>query len=146
MPDIRMTDEIREQLYGVLPFSQDSSVEYIPQAFKDVPDDFRPVFILRSFTKPEENQVRRTLGRMKSDSDTVSIESQAQDTVRKCLLGWKNLWDVGSGQTVEYESDPSGGCSKTCFERLPSLIIVDLFLYIGKISGMMDIEKKGLRS
>ena len=127
---------------GLLPLSNESEISYTPEAYKDVPEEYRPIFKVRPFTKAEETIVKRHI----SSDDKISGEEKTYESVRKCLIGWENLIDLGSNSIIEYKAHEKGGCEKELFHRLPSLIIADLFLYIGKISGLLDLEKRGLQS
>lgn len=140
MAEIVLTEEMRQKLLGVLPFSYDSTHEYTPSMCKveGVPSDFIPVFMLRGLKRDECNQIKKQL--------KAATDEQCSEWVRKCLNCWRNLFDAGSGAQILFESDESGLCKKDLFNRLPQIIIEDLLTEILRISGLLDVEKLGLRS
>lgn len=138
-----LTDEVRNELLGAIPFSSEVAIAYTPARFKDkkVPEEYVPVFKLRSFNIQERKKAGEVL---KSIAD---IGHQAvMDLVQPNILGMENIFDAGTKEEIEFKTAPnSNAIDKDLLARLPKLIIEDILYYLVKISGLMDLEKLGLR-
>lgn len=145
--DKTLTPEIRERLLSKLPFTQSATVEYTPECFLSkendeylIPEDFRPVFTLRAFTRFEMDAVKKTCTPDKFD------EMGVRNVVRKCVMGWKNLYDAATSKEIDYTADANGGASKDIFDIMPIIVVTQLLQYLSQISGIIDIDKTGLKS
>jgi hypothetical protein len=144
-----MTPEIKEFLESRMPFSPSAVVDYTPEMFlkeheidgvktKILPDEFIPVFKIRSLRKDEKEALRRALLDVNKNQEAI------KDVCRKCVLGWDNVFDLGTKLTYEYKADPAGGCDKEVFAYLTTSVISDICMYLSKISGLIDVDKMGL--
>lgn len=145
MADNKMTPELRAKLLTRLPFGRGSSIEYTPKPYltkvKDesgnatdeyeIPEDYRPIFIVRPFSVNEKNKMSKD-------------EKVLRDITRANIIGFRQLYDIGSMEELTFKADPSGGMDKDQFELLPVTVMRDLFVYISGISGLSDYEKTGL--
>lgn len=139
-------EEVRKQLLGVLPFSVSATINYTPAQYDEIPEEFRPNFLLRAFNKAESEKVRATLLRA-STMKTLDLEKATKEFVRQCVMGWDNLIDAGTMDPIDYKEEAGvGGCSKDLFDTLPVSVVGDIFKYIARISGLLNIEKLGLES
>jgi len=137
MAELRMTEEIRKKMLGLLPFDNSASIDYTPQQYfaDDFPEEFRPVFKQRGFSEGEIKDVRRLLKDIeKADDDELN------NYARLSVVGWSNLWDVGSMKKIEYSDD------KEQFLRLPTTVKGSLLYNAVKISGLIDIDRISLKS
>jgi len=147
-----LTDEMREKLLGDLPFSASATMEYIPKHFskkdesdKDIiPKEFQAVFALRGMTKPEKKEAKKYITHIKDKGEKTA--DGIIEITRKCIMEWKNVFDLGTKKEIEYKADPEGGADKEMFDRLPEAVISDLFIYLSKISGLLDTTMLGLKS
>jgi hypothetical protein len=140
----KMSLELREKLLGSLPFSVNASLWYSPAKYKDVEEEFRPSFEIKSFTKEEFIKAKKLLQDVKN-----AKEETLNEMVRKKIINWKNVFDLGTLEEICYKSDDAavnGGCDKVQFESIPPIIVGDLFFNIAKISGLIDMDKLGLKS
>ena len=137
---IELTPEIKEKLLGLAPFNPTIPFEFTPDAFKkqDLPADMTPVLSIFSLTKGEEEELR------KIHSSGTPSDSVYRKFIRKKVVGWVNLFDSATGEEIEFEADPSGGCTETAFEKLSSWIILVIIGKIHYISAMGSLEKKSL--
>jgi hypothetical protein len=94
MAEVKMTEELRQKMAGLLPFDKDATIEYTPPHYysPDFPEEYRPVFTQRGYKEGEINVVRNLLGRLDKATDQEMSE-QASITIVK----WENLWGLGSG-------------------------------------------------
>jgi hypothetical protein len=145
MADVKMTPEVKAFLTSRVPFSSSTVVEYTPQAFlkesdgnKVLPDEFIPVFKLRSLRRDERDKLRKALTNVDINQDSI------KDICRKCVLGWDKLYDAGTTELYPYVEDVAGGCAQDAFGNLPMSIVTDICFYLSKISGLIDIDKLGL--
>jgi hypothetical protein len=145
MSDVKMTPEIKAFLTARVPFSSTAVIEYTPATFlkeadgkKILPDEFIPVFKLRSLKREEKDKLRKAL------SDIENKQNEIKDVCRKAVLGWEKFFDAGTMEEYAYAEDSSGGCTVECFGNLPMIVVTDLCFYLAKISGLIDIDKLGL--
>lgn len=146
MGDRILTEEERHKLIGLAPFSTEATIEYMPEPFKKVDASLQPIFILRGFSIEEKRLATKAVNESMKDW-TIEKDDKVKDVMRKCIVGWKNLFDVGNGKEIEFtvESASDSGASKKLFASLPSPVVADLLLFLIKISGLVDAEKMGLK-
>jgi hypothetical protein len=144
MSDRVLPSELRAQLISKLPFSNEARDEYTPKMFElknedgtwKVPEEYRPTFVLRPWTRQEILAVRAACRKEPADEEGI------REACRKACTGWKNLFDAGSGKEVDYSG--TAGCDRVLWDNIPSTIIEDLFTRCSKISGLMEQEKTSL--
>jgi len=141
MEERKLTPELREKLLGSLPFSVSASYWYSPEKFKEIEEDFRTKFEIKSFTKEEFSKAKKMLKNVKDVK-----EEELSEMTRKKVINWKNFFDTGTLEEILFESDESGVCKKELFDLIPPIIVGDLFFNIAKISGLIDVDKLGLKS
>jgi len=142
MAELRMTEEIRKKMLGLLPFDNSASIDYTPKQYfaDDFPEEFRPVFKQRGFSEGEIKDVRRLLKDIeKADDDELN------NYARLSVVGWSNLWDVGSMAEIPYSSN-GDGTNKEQFAKLPTTVKGSLLYNAVKISGLIDIDRISLKS
>ena len=153
MADHVMTKELREQMLGLLPFSTDAKLEYTPAPYTmkrtqadgtetdAVPEEYRPSFTLRRMTRKELDTMKTLTKNKKVEDDTLC------DIVANIVLGWENLWDLGTNQIIPYKADPNGGCDRELFRSsVPSPIIADLAMCMIRMNGILGTEHLSLKS
>jgi hypothetical protein len=163
-----MTPEMRKELAGYLPFSQNATIDIIPEIYLKkraiwnkekgefvdtdedvVPAEFRPTFTVRCFNRAEHDKAKKLLLEYRNEKTTDERKSQIEDEsrglVRMVVKGLTNLIDIGSGETIEYKADPDGGCDKGIFERLFDGTISNLLEFVNRISGLLPGERLSLK-
>ena len=140
MADRRLSEETRQQLLGLLPFSVGSTIEFTPERFGGVEEEFRPGYTIRGFTQEESTKVKKLLRNVKDAN-----EEELNEYARMIVMGWKNIFDTGTFEEIEYKADPAGGCDKDLFKIFPDTTKGDILFYGVKISGLIDPEKLGLK-
>jgi hypothetical protein len=164
-----LTDEMRQQLAGYLPFSANEKIEYTPAFFlrkKEVwseekkqfettdeyliPDGFRPVFTIRSFTKAEYDDAAKIMHREVLDADNKKMLDTAADTkelVRNVVLGWKDFVDIGTLQEIPFKADANSGVDKDLWvsTRMPDWVYSDIRNYVYRLSGITPGERISLK-
>jgi len=133
-----LTPEVKAALMSKVPFHKDAKIEYTPKAFEtdDIPVEYRPVFTLRPFTKPEAGEVKKAC--------TKADDAIIREWSRKVCTGCVNLFDAGTGEELEYKADPAGGADKEFWAVLPDHIVGDILMYTSCVSGILDKDKVGL--
>lgn len=157
MPEIReISAETKKALQGLAPFSTTSTIEFTPKGYeikvkdsegKDteeymIPEEVWPLFKMRPWTKLEASRIRKSMPKYANSKDDTEI----REYVRKVIVGWDNLVDAGTGDVMDYEEEETGGASKEIFDCFPSSLITDLLNKALTISGIVDMERVGLRS
>jgi len=141
MEERKLTDELREKMLGNLPFSVNATLWYTPSKFKEIEEEFRPTFEIKAFNKTEATQAKKIFLDMKNTKEEAVTE-----LIRKKVVNWKNVFDVGTGSEILFSADPvNGGCNKELFESLPASVTGDILFKLSQISGILDIDKLGLK-
>jgi hypothetical protein len=151
MSEKRILDEsTRKSLLGYLPFSVSSSVDFTPEQFGALDENLRPVFYVRSFKQSEIQELRKnyaSIGNTKKSEAIQQISDDNLQVVRRCLVGWRNLFDAGTGEEIEYTKDTDdNGCDKKIWSTFPVWLVRELMEYIRKISGLTSVEELSLKS
>jgi len=143
-----LTEEIRRELLGLVPFSAGSADDFTPPVYLKknseggyaIPEEFRPVFKIRCFTVEEKRAVAKLLVNIKeADEETVT------EAARKTVMGWKNLFDAGSNEEVVFKSAPDGSADHTLFSQIPAAVAGALLFHASRISGIIASEKLSLK-
>jgi len=113
----KMDKAMREKLAGILPMSSTAKYDFVPDIFKDIPEEFQPVFTIRSLTKSEVSTVK-TIMASAYDSITdskkklsskiaqgVKRQEELTEVVKDIILGWTNLVNFNDGEILEYAKD-----------------------------------------
>jgi hypothetical protein len=139
----RVLDEAtRKELLGYLPFSTEVTIEWSPQ---EIPEAYRPTFILRSLTQAEMSQLR--INGFAASHVAVTDEAIIQkadanvDLICNCVKGWRNFFDAGTGAEILYEESTY----RDIVKRLPLWLSRSMLNYVKKISGLTAIEDLGLK-
>ena len=142
-----LNEETRKQLLGYVPFSVDAKITYTPEEFLSIKDEtLRPVFELRSLNQAEITQLKKNSQELSTpNSNRGKIAKDNVGLIRACVLGWVNLFDAGSGEEIDYEASPTGGCKDEIFDRLPLWVVVSLMEFIKKITGLSSAEDLSLK-
>lgn len=142
----------RQALLGLAPFSLNSTIDFTPASYQlkrneqlIVPEDLWPVFTIRPWTKLESDLVKRALSQVSNNVGTKA-ENEAKEAVRKVIKSWSNLIDAGSMEEIEYVEETDGGASKDIFNNFPASLVSDLLNKCCSISGILDMERSGLKS
>jgi hypothetical protein len=154
-----LTEEVRKNLLGDMPFSSTATMPYTPPHFvrKDkegnyvLPPEFRAVFNISGLTKPQKQEAKSLVQRIAAsfkDDKELSEKEQGQfmELCRLNLKGWQNVFDTGTCEEILFEEDPDGGADAETFLRLPESIISSIFFEQVRISGLLDTTKLGLKS
>lgn len=152
MSDHVMSDEVRQKLLGRCPFNTSSTIDYTPEIFLtktedgeyELEEEYRPVFLVSSFNKQDAIDVSNSSIKAKDGKDANEYVKDITERARKCTKGWKNLYDPGTMQPIDYKTDINGGADKDLFNALPLQVIQEIFVFISGISGLKNFERSGL--
>jgi len=136
-----LTDEVRNELMGLAPFSTEVVDHFTPDKIdrKKVPEQFIPVFDYKVFSKKEKESAMRIAKNLKDIN-----EGELRECVRKQIVGWKNLWDIGTREEIIFEAGEDGHCKKEIFAHVPNTLCGDILFHIYKASGILRSEFLGL--
>ena len=143
-----LTDEERKKLIGYLPFSKEETIEYTPPAYlvKDeagaflMPDGYRPVFTIKPMQKTEYDKAMKIQIEVGQGASTkLGKQIGIRDIVQESIAGWTDLVDLGKMAEFKFEK------TEDCISKLPWPLILDIFMYLLKVSGLMPGEKLGLK-
>lgn len=139
-----LTEEQRQSLCGLMPFSADAVDEFTPELFSAVDEELRPVFKLRPFTEGEKERVTDAMKRIVADPGKID-QKEIKDFARIALVGWDNVLDVATGDDIPFSADSRGACDKATFALLPSATVNAILKRVNTISGLLSAEALGLR-
>lgn len=148
-----LTPEMREKLLGDMPFNSDSTIEFTPKHYlrKDekgdfiLPEEYRPVFILKGMTKPQRQKGRKLVIKM-SEELKEDDQGHVVDLTRLNVIGWRNMFDLGTMKEFKFNAETDGGCEKKLFDSIPVSIVGQIFFEQCRISGILDTDKLSLES
>jgi len=144
-----MSEEVKSQLLGILPMSADAVHEFTPKQFKEIPEEFRPVFMVRQYTNKEVIGIKSLIYRGLSDSQDVGKESTSKakaikkftdsnqddlEYLQLALVDWKNLINLDTGETLVYDG------TIEMIEKLPEVIRKEIFKESVRITGFLDSD------
>jgi len=143
-----LNDEVKRELLGLVPFAAGSTDDFTPPQYLKtgadggylIPEEYRPVFKVRSFTVEEKRGVAKLLVNIKDSDDAAVVEA-----ARKVVVGWRNLFDSGSGEEIFFKSAPGGGTDADLFSGIPAAIVGALLFHASRISGIIATEKLSLK-
>jgi hypothetical protein len=155
MKEIKMTNEIAEKLYGLMPMSAGSVVNFTPSEFDELEEELRPVFKIKQMTQDEVDKVKEVAvkdllqAQSYKDKKTTSIkadkivkmakekEEHYLDICESCIVGWSNMFErtvVDDGvllKEIEYRKDTA----RENLANVPFLLPI-LYQQILKVSGL----------
>ena len=113
--DFKMTDEVRQQLMGLLPMDNTSTHKFTPPMFDAIEDEnFRPVYELRQFKNEDVLTLKQMLtddavnmGKTKKKKPTIQQIADKNEEYMKilhrALVGWENVYYPVTGELREYD-------------------------------------------
>jgi hypothetical protein len=120
--EIKLTPELRKKLMG---FSIAKDTIEMPLEIDGVPEEFTPVFILKQFSYKKREQIKKDA----DDGNELSFD----ETIRQQVVGWRNLYDLGTGELLDFVADESGGCSKDYFCKMPHPVKLAIANFLGDL-------------
>jgi hypothetical protein len=128
--------ETRKALIGYVPFSVDAVIDYTPEQFQAVKDEtLRPIFSVRSMKQSELMEIKKCFSTT-TELNYVEMEERRFEIIKKCIIGWKNLFDAATGEEIEY---------KDVFNLFPLWLKRSISSFIDKISGLSPVDTLSLK-
>lgn len=124
LKQVKLTDEIRQKLYGYSITSGSINITYKP-TIDGVPEDFTPKFNLKTLTVSEVEVLKTKV----LDETT---EDFYNDIIRTHIIGWTNLIDVSTGDVVAFVGEDC--CDKELYDKLPNMVKLDILQHLMKMS------------
>lgn len=138
-----LSEEARKELEGCLPFASSSSIPFRPFKNEKIAEDELPVLHVRAFNREERRKAYGYLRRMQELSPKELDE--CFEMLRVVTSDWENVFYGNSGEEMPYKTDDSGiGADKGLFAELAMVMKSKTFVYVCKISGLLDPERMGL--
>ena len=142
--------DIREQMLGLLPFDNEAMDEFTPKDFMEIPEKYRPIFVLKPWTQSEKEKTQLIVEKLENLKDTkskIQINIELNEMSRKKIFNIKNLFDVGSNKiidTSEFKDNENNCINKQLWLKIPDVIKTTLYFRIATISGLVKNEILGL--
>jgi hypothetical protein len=133
--EIRMSEEIRKQMAGLLPMNNTATYNFTPESFSVVDEQYRPIFVIKQFNNEQILTVKELIFKDMDAKKKINIrELDAKNVeymkiLNTVIVSWTNLYDLGTGGLFEYD-----GKLET-FMALPERIRTEIFTEALKISG-----------
>lgn len=147
------TDEVKKQLIGLLPFDDEATEDYTPTPFDKVPEDLRPVFVIRPLKQCERDRMSLYINKLTvmegseaKQKELADLNDKMNDIIRQCVVDVRNLYDLGTRKVIEFSSDDSGGMAKKLWQKIPESVKTNLYYRVNGISGLFYSESVALRS
>lgn len=166
MPEITMTPELRNQLAGYLPFSNDATTKYTPDFFLQkkkvwneekkefddgeiiIPEKFQPKLEVRCFNKGEYDKAKKLIIEETQDKEEKrksELFEQTKELARKVVMGWSDYWDIGKMEEIKFKADPEGGCDKDLWAKMPDWMFYSIRTFVYRLSGLTPGEILSLK-
>jgi len=135
MGKIVMTEEIRRQMAGLLPMNSTSTYKYTPDMFMKVDEAFRPVFEIKQLNNLAMSKIKDLVLIELDKKKKINIKETDARTneymmiLHKVFVGWTNLYDLGTGELIDYDGEFETMLS------LPESVRTDILTEVLKISG-----------
>ncbi len=158
--NIELTEEMREKLLksGVLGYQIEAKFPYVPRAFIDngLPKKLWTVFFLKSSDGVESAEIEdlqrgdfkyESVENEKVNGMSMSLNSAKAriETLRRCLVGWKNFRDTKGKLIEDWEKDLiHDGASESSIRYIHPDLQVELCNAIENQKMMNDEELLGL--
>jgi len=126
---IKMTKEAAAQLMGLMPISAEARHRFTPGEFAGVPEEFRPVFVIRPMTKADKQVYSKSF-------DPKTIKSY-ESCIFDCIESVENIYDVVSLEPVDFTLDYFMAIHPTVREKIASEVL--------RVSCLLPIEALGLK-
>ena len=147
---ISLSKEQKEQLLGLLPFSNDATEEYISPIFKNFDKKITPIFVIRPF-KPKEKQKYQTLilkiaklvNKEEKLQEISGLNQEIFELVSNCILDIKNLVDLGTMEVKKPDMEDDH-IKFEFFNELPEVLRTDIYKRVEMLSGLNQTEKASL--
>ena len=111
--NVELTPEVVERLRKYAPIRSTATFPYVPKAYRDLPEDVRPVFELRRLNGVEVlKQMDSMRGKVEftatgGGSVAISRGQVVIDTCRRGIVGWKNYIDFQTGEEIVFDKELS---------------------------------------
>lgn len=130
----KLTPEILAKLRGFAVVS--NTVEFKVE-IDDVPDDFLPVFIVKNLSVLDTQRIKEQTNKI-SDTASDEMNSLMEDIVRTHIVGWRNLYDLSTGEEFEFKADTENGCELETYHMLPTGIRSKVLAFIYQLTGIFS--------
>lgn len=149
MSDRKLTPELQKKLMGLNPFSANATVDFTPAFYRKkseddeyiIPEEYQPVFSIRPYKKSELERIRKIYSNRKPENIDMD---DVKDFARIVIKGWRNLYDAGTLEEIEYETEDDGTASRVVVYSFSFTLINSIITECIKISGLSAEEVEGL--
>jgi hypothetical protein len=149
--DVRLTDEMKAKLKDFLGFDVEATFPYVPKAFrrKDVPNELKPIFILRSKNGLDVAKAEDASGYFEYDAEqkgksklVMQSGSARVETLRKGIVKIKNFI-MENGKAISFDSSKETNIDEV-IKRIRPKLQVELQEAINERAVMATEELLGL--
>ena len=143
----KLDKNLRDKMRGLLPFNADSIEYYTPKEYKDLPDEYKPIFHVKPWTQKTKERIEIITEKLNSEklslSEKSNINKELSTLCRKQVITIDKLYDVGKEEFINV--DIEDGCiSKDTWESIPQKIHTSIYFLLMSISGLVSSEIVGL--
>lgn len=144
---MKLDKNIRDKMRGLLPFDGDSVEYYTPKEYKELEEDFRPVFHLKPWNQEQKEKVEIIIEKLSSEKtkneDKIKVNKEIGELCRSQVVNIEKLYDVGKNDFIEVEIE-DGCISKKDWSKIPQKIQTSVYFCLTSISGLLSSEVVGL--
>lgn len=108
--NVEITPELRAKLQRYAPIRAKNEFEYTLQAYKELPQEIRPIFKLRAIGGVGRILAQDALRGSVNGLGEVSFNRGAftLHICKECIIGWSNYLDLSTGEEILF--DPTLEC------------------------------------
>ena len=119
------------KLAGLYPVSPDFSMAFMPDCYKDVPQEYKPKFIIKPYTLSE----MRDLAEKSNQLEGQELDDFANSMIRSKIVGMTNMINLSTQEPILFQSDEKGCMSKSQYDTLPMIVKSEILKEISAISS-----------
>lgn len=146
MAEFILDEKTKKALYGLMPYSQNGTIDYTPDCYNipELPESKRPIFKIRAFTNEELAEAKNWIYKPKAEQSKdyhVKLNDHICEYARRVTKGWENFFQLPDGKDVEFSIGDDGFADKSVFKKVNESIMGMIYRTAGKASGLYPIEE-----
>jgi len=144
---MKLDKNMRDKMRGLLPFDMSGVEEYTPKEYKELPEEFQPVYFLKPWNQGQKDKIALYTEQLNDEKskDKSKINKQINELCRQQIVKIEKFYDIGKEEFVEVEIDSEKNCIKEdIWNIIPTKIQTSIYFCISSISGLVQSEVLGL--
>ena len=112
------------RLAGLLPANSDFTVNFTPDLYKNIEEEFRPSFTLKPWTQSQVKEISKFY--LKGDKED---ENYMMKKVSTQIVGWSNFINISTGEEIPFDGN---------VDIIPQKCMIQIISELLRISGLTE--------